>query len=89
MEKYKRMKPRFPIVMRYNRGDGVVLLRIVYRNRVEYYRLKETETKSEIEKERRKNDCSNGEWDGFQEVEMLKGNGFKRVRDSESELHED
>ncbi|MEE9364793.1 MAG: hypothetical protein V3U92_19505 [Cellulophaga sp.] len=87
--KLEKHKKAFPVVMRHNRGDGVVLLEIVYSNRTEHYRLNQTETKAEIEQQRSENDCSDVEWNGFQEVEMLKDNGFRRVRDSESKLHED
>ena len=86
VKKLRRIKPFWPVVMKDKNGN----LSIVYRSRVEHYKLRETETKAEINRNR-KADYGEGEyedWNGEEEIEMLRGSGFKRVRDSEQERFE-
>lgn len=78
------MKNSFPKVFK-GKHDN---LTIVYKNRIEEYKLQKSYSKSEIDKTNP--ECSydyeeyyGKGWNAHHEVEVLENNGFKRVRDSE------
>jgi len=89
MEKTIKRKPSFPVVFK---GHGEVW--IIYKDRVERYSHKNTDTKTQIDKEN--SDCCydyedifGKGWNAYHEVEMLKNNKFKRVHDSKSDTWSD
>ncbi len=73
----KYAKNRYPVVMK-NIDIGKIM--ILYENRVEWYNLKNKESKSELDSEFK--DTEEGEWTPHHEIEMAKNCGFKRVNDT-------
>ena len=86
------LKKSFPIVMKHPKTKA---LTIVYAKGVEDYRLQSKESKSQIEKSNgldssyEYEDIYGKGWNPHHEVNSLKNSGYKRVKDSESQLWEE
>lgn len=87
----KIRKKSFPIIFKNNNAGKNGILYIVYKNRVEQYEFKMSESKKDIDEDN--GDCCydyeeiyGKGWNAYHEIEMLKNNGFKRVKDTEKDL---
>ncbi len=81
------MKKNFPVVMKGRNGHLVV----IYKNRVELYEFKLSETKADIDKSNGEDCTYNYEkiygkgWNAWHEIEMNKNNGFKEIHSVQDE----
>ena len=67
----KEYKNRYPVVMK---NAKLGLVEIIYRDRVEIYKLSQKDNYDEKDEDKVN--------DAYDEIEMAKGSGFKRVHDT-------